>query len=131
MEKRRKVVTAVAVAVAALILIVLFVCAGMVPCVSGMVQGRHTFRDREREMCLAVSTGRDMEYWIDGYKSTPGCRWRLEHVKCERGGCLYKCAETEAWWRLAGDGGTVTMQKDVHRTNSTLPQEYHFVEMSE
>ena len=138
-----KVVTAAAVAVAALILIVHYGCAWMAQgrhpfprptapaCVSGMVQGRHTFRDREREMCLAASTGKDMEYWIDGYKTTPGCHWRLEHVKCERGSCLYKCVETEVWWRLVGDGGTVTMQKDVRRTNSTLTQEYHFVEMSE
>ena len=95
-------------------------------CVSECVHDKTPFKDAEREMCLASSSGNDLEYWIDGARSTAGCHWHLEHVKCQGNGCLYKCKETEALWQLVGDGKAITMKKDVKGT--TLPQEYHFEE---
>ena len=97
-------------------------------CVSESVHGKPPLTDSEREMCLASSLGKDLEYWIEGERSTAGCHWHLKHVKCQPSGCLYKCQETEMLWRLAKDGKTITMVKDVNGTNSRFPQEYHFAE---
>lgn len=101
---------------------------GRIQCVSECVHDKPPLRDVEREMCLASSSGDDLEYWIDGERSTAGCHWHLEHVKCQRIGCLYKCRETEILWRLAKGGKIITMVKDAYGTKSNLPQEYHFVE---
>ena len=112
--------------VVAFALVLLF---GQYRCVSEIMRDKPVLRDVEREMCLTSSSGSDLEYWIDGERSTDGCHWCLEHVKCQRSGCLYKCKETEILWRLAKDGKTITMEKDVRGTNSNLPQQYHFVEV--
>lgn len=96
-------------------------------CVSEIVQEKSMFKDSEREMCLASSLGRDLEYWIDGERSTDGCHWNLEHVTCQGGGCLYNCKETEVLWHLVRDGKAIKMVKDVKGTSSNLPQEYHYL----
>ena len=96
-------------------------------CVSESLREKSLLKDAEREVCIALSSGNDLEYWIDGERSTAGCHWHLEHVKCQNGGCLYKCRETEAYWRLFKDGETIKMKKDVKGTN--LPLEYHFADV--
>ena len=93
-------------------------------CVSESVYGKSPLVDSDREMCLASSSGKDLEYWIDGNRLTEGCHWHLEHVKCQMGVCLYRCKETEAFWWLSKDGGSIKMKKDVKGTN--FPQEYKF-----
>lgn len=95
-------------------------------CVSESVHGKPPLTDVEREMCLSSSSGNDLEYWIEGERSTPGCHWHLEHIKCKSDGCLYKCKETEMLWRIAKDGQSIIMEKDVKGTGSNLPLEYHF-----
>ncbi len=100
-------------------------------CVSEIVHERTVLKDNEREMCLAASSGNDLEYWLEGERSTDGCHWHLEHVKCQWSGCLYKCKEIETLWRLSKDGKVITMKKDVKGTNSNLPQEYHFLDIGQ
>lgn len=93
-------------------------------CVSGALGAGILLKDSEREMCLAASSGKNLEYWIDGERSTPGCNWHLEHVECRRGSCLYRCRETEALWNLSRSGKVVEMEKVDKDT--TLPQKYKF-----
>ena len=96
-------------------------------CVSEIMHEKSVLKDSEREMCLASAFEKDLEYWIDGERLTDGCHWHLEHVKCQRGECLYKCKETEVLWHLVRDGKAIKMVKDVKGTSSNLPQKYRYL----
>lgn len=93
-------------------------------CVSYSLSGKAPLKDCENEKCIAVSSGRDIAYWIDGERSTPGCNWHLKHVECQSEGCLYRCVETEALWLLSRSDTIVEMEKKVKGT--TLPNKYRF-----
>lgn len=95
-------------------------------CVSEIVRDKPELTDIEQEMCLTASSGNDLEYWIAGERTTDGCHWHLEHVKCQWRGCLYRCKENEILWRLSKDGNAIIMKKDVKGTNSNLPKQYRF-----
>ena len=95
-------------------------------CMSERVRGYVSLKDVEREMCLAASSGSDLEYWIAGERLTPGCDWHLKHLECQLGRCLYRCRETEALWQLSADDVAFLMEKVVEGT--TLPQTYRFEE---
>ena len=93
-------------------------------CVSECVPHSEPLQESDRQMSLAASSGKDLEYWIDGERGTAGCHWHLTHIKCERGGCLYRCSETEAIWRLSRQkNSSLKMEKCG---DSTLQQTYIF-----
>ena len=98
-------------------------------CIAYSLSGKAQLKDYEQEKCMAVSSGRNIAYWIDGERSTPGCNWHLEHVKCEKGFCLYRCRETEALWHLSlfNEQGNVrvVMEKDIGN-DTTFPQKNIF-----
>ena len=123
MKLRTKLVFAAMVVVVAVVMM-LFWPNGR--CVSESLRGKSLLKDADREVCIAMSSGNDLEYWIDGERSTAGCHWHLEHIKCQKDECLYRCRETEAFWRLSKDGKAVKMKKDVK--GATLPLEYHFAD---
>ena len=93
-------------------------------CVSRSVPDSLPLREINRQMGLAASSGKDLEYWIDGERTTPGCHWNLEHVECQKDGCLYRCRETEALWHLSWQkNSNLKMEK---LGSSTLIQTYVF-----
>ena len=110
-------------------------------CVSECVPDSLSLRDFERQMRLAKVPGKELEYWIwkthlwdglakvpgkeleywiDGEHKTPGCFWRLEHVECQKDGCLYRCNKADLW--------RLSLQR---LGNSTLPVTYIFRQNSE
>ena len=99
-------------------------CHGCYTCVSECVPNPGPLRDVDRQMTLVPSLGKDLEYWIDGERETPGCHWHLMHIKCQRGGCFYRCRETEALWRLSQQR-SLGLKMDKCG-DSTLPQTYIF-----
>ena len=81
-------------------------------------------QEPERGLRLVIQEDKNIWYWLDGEKSTPGCNWHLTHLDCKWDHCLYRCEETEALWmvRLRRDG--LVMEKKSN--TSTLPQCYVF-----
>ena len=110
--------------VSALVAVCLLFVFATPKCVSEAIGAGTLLKDSEREMCLAASSGKNLEYWIDGERSTPGSNWHLEHVECRWSTCLYRCRETEALWRLSSSGKFVEMEKADK--SATLPQKYRF-----
>ena len=95
-------------------------------CVSKCVTADSPLREFDRQMCLAASSGKDLEYWIDGERETPGCHWHLTHMKCQEDGCIYRCCETETLWHLTWQKNCSLKMSKTMENNSTLRQEYIF-----
>lgn len=94
-------------------------------CVSECVTADSPLREFDRQMCLAASSEKDLEYWIDGERETPGCHWHLTHVECQRGRCLYRCRETEALWFLSQQGNS-NLKMTKSGKSSTFQRTYIF-----
>ena len=106
------------------VLIVLLAFLGRSSCIASGPFAERVLYDGDREVLFVLSKDGTARYWIEGEEETAGCNWHLVHVECRRGGCLFRCLETEALWLLSPSGDGVRMEKRVE--GSTLSQTYFF-----
>ena len=102
-----------------------YLLSGSSRCVSEYVTADSPLREFDRQMCLAALSGKDLEYWIDGERETPGCHWHLTHIECQSGGCLYRSSGTEHLWLLSLQGNSDLKMTKLDKT-STFQQTYVF-----
>lgn len=101
------------------------------PCVLDEILTDSEWYDKDNEVRIHFS-GKDAQFWIEGHKNDPACRWQLRHVRhdAENGRCVFLCDTPAAEWFVSmpekhPSGLSIRLTKNMQ--GRTLPQEYVFV----
>lgn len=97
-------------------------------CVLGLIPENSEWLDAEEEMRIRFS-GKSAEYWVDGHRKDPACRWMLQHASHGRGKCVFQCDSPFSEWFVsvgkAADGQDV-VRLEKNAAGRPLAMTYEF-----